>query len=148
MVELDYYHAWYRRAPAWHKSFGLLLFGVMLIRVAWRYSSPAPEPLGTDRQRRIASAAHRLLYLLLFAIVISGYLISTADGRPVEVFGLFSIPATISGLDGQEDIAGKVHQLLAFALIALAGVHALAALKHHFIDHDATLRRMLGGNSG
>ncbi|MOA52423.1 hypothetical protein D3C78_1757160 [compost metagenome] len=74
----------------------------------------------------------------------SGYLISTADGRGIEVFGWFTVPATLSGIDGQEDIAGVVHLWLAWGLIGMAALHALAALKHHFIDRDATLSQMLG----
>ncbi|TCT19400.1 cytochrome b561-like protein [Thiobaca trueperi] len=74
----------------------------------------------------------------------SGYLISTADGRSLDVFGLFSVPAILTGLPDQADLAGEVHLVLAIALVTLAAVHALAALKHHFIDRDATLLRMLG----
>jgi cytochrome b561 len=91
--------------------------------------------------------AHGLLYLLLFALMVSGYLISTADGRGLEVFDWFAIPATLSGLKGQEDLAGEVHLYLAWSLILLAALHALAALKHHFIDRDITLKRMLGMGS-
>jgi cytochrome b561 len=80
--------------------------------------------------------------------MLSGYLISTADGRAVEVFGWFSIPATLSGLENQEDIAGEIHEWLAFTLIGLVMLHALAATKHHFINRDATLKRMLGTGNG
>jgi cytochrome b561 len=81
---------------------------------------------------------------LMLALMIAGYLISTADGRPIDVFNLFSVPATLHGLADQEDIAGEVHEILAWALVLLAGVHALAALKHHFINRDSTLLKMLG----
>lgn len=143
MVDLGYYDPWYQRAPDIHRSSGVLLFAVMLARLAWRYLNPRPDPGGTALQKKAASLVHRLLYLMMYLLMLSGYLISTADGRSVDVFGLFSIPATLSGLENQADIAGKVHQLLAFGLIGLASLHALAALKHHFIDHDRTLRRML-----
>ena len=76
--------------------------------------------------------------------MIAGYLISTADGRAIEVFGWFQVPATLYDLPEQEDIAGEIHELIAWALILLAGVHALAALKHHFINRDTTLLKMLG----
>jgi len=75
--------------------------------------------------------------------MISGYLISTAKGKPIDVFGLFELPATLHGLDGQEDIAGMVHEYLAYSLIALAVLHAAGAIKHHVIDKDKTLIRML-----
>lgn len=146
MVGLDYYSPWYQQAPFLHKSVGVVLFAVMLLRLVWRWISPPPPALATHaRWERIgAHLGHLALYLLVFAILISGYLISTADGRPVSVFGLFEVPATLSGLDRQEDIAGAVHYWLAWTLIALVVVHAAAALKHHFIDRDVTLLRMLG----
>lgn len=146
MVELGYYDAWYRRAPDVHRSVGVLLFGVVAFRLVWRLLNPAPrhDPRVSGLEQRLAGIAHRLLYLLLFSVILSGYMISTADGRAVEVFGLFGVPATISGLENQEDIAGDVHRILSYALVGMAGVHALAALKHHFIDGDRTLDRMLG----
>jgi cytochrome b561 len=76
--------------------------------------------------------------------MVSGYLISTADGRGVSVFGWFTVPATLHGIDGQEDVAGVVHLTLASTLVAVALLHAGAAFKHHFIDRDRTLKRMLG----
>lgn len=146
MVELSYYDPWYRRAPAIHKGAGVLLFGVLLARLVWRLVNPRPRPVSALSllERSVSAAVHGLLYLLLFAVMIAGYLISTADGRGIEVFGLFKVPAVIAGLPGQADLAGDAHLVLAVALVALSGVHALAALKHHFIDHDRTLLRMLG----
>ncbi|BCQ65481.1 hypothetical protein PBOI14_72310 [Pseudomonas sp. Boi14] len=91
-----------------------------------------------------AKLGHAFLYLGLFAVMIAGYLISTADGVGIPVFGLFEVPALISGLPDQADVAGVVHLYLAWALVIFAGIHGLAALKHHFIDRDATLTRMLG----
>ncbi|UTW06237.1 cytochrome b [Pseudomonas benzenivorans] len=146
MVGLDYYSAWYKTAPELHKSFGLLLFAVMLGRMLWRRLSPPPASLPSHgRLTRLGSKfGHALLYLGLFVLMISGYLISTAEGRGIEVFGLFEVPATASSIPNQTDVAGLVHEYLAWALVVFAGIHALAALKHHFIDHDATLLRMLG----
>jgi cytochrome b561 len=146
MVGLDYYSAWYKTAPELHKSFGLLLFAVMLGRMLWRRLSPPPESLPNHgRLTRLGSKlGHGFLYLGLFVLMVSGYLISTAEGRGIPVFGLFEVPATVSGIPGQEDVAGLVHEYLAWALVIFAGLHAVAALKHHFIDRDATLRRMLG----
>ena len=149
MVELTYYDDWYRTAPAIHKGVGILLFITVTLRLGWRLVGPRPAPLATHSalERRIARITHGLLYVLLFAVMLSGYLISTADGRPVDVFGLFSVPALISGLPNQADVAGELHLILAISLISLAGVHALAALKHHLIDRDRTLLRMLGRRS-
>lgn len=146
MTGLDYYDAWYKRGPELHKGIGILLFIVVAFRLAWRRfdTLPRPEPTHTPWEHRLAGIAHRFLYVLMFAVMIAGYLISTADGRPISVFGLFSVPATLSGLPEQEDIAGLVHEWLAYSLIGLAALHALAAFKHQFIDRDRTLARMLG----
>ena len=146
MVDLTYYDAWYRRAPAIHKSTGILLAFVVILRLGWRLLNPSPraEPNHARWERRVATLTHRMLYALLFAVASAGYLISTADGRPVDVFGWFSIPAVISGIPNQEDVAGDLHLMLAIALITLSGIHALAAFKHHFMDRDRTLVKMLG----
>jgi cytochrome b561 len=146
MRSLGYYDAWYRLGPWWHKGIGVALFVVLLLRLIWRLSNPRPAHLASHQpyERLVAGIAHGLLYLLLFALMLSGYLISTADGRGLEVFDWFTIPATLSGLEQQEDIAGQIDLWLAWTVIGLAALHALAALKHHFIDRDATLKRMLG----
>ncbi len=145
MVELTYYDDWYRTAPNLHKGVGVMLFLVMVARLLWRFYDPppVPEPGLRPIERRLAPIVHVLLYALLFAVTLSGYLISTADGRAIDVFGLFQVPATLSGLPNQADLAGDIHLALAIAVIALAGLHALAALKHHLIDRDRTLLRML-----
>lgn len=146
MTGLEYYDPWYHRAPDLHKSIGVVLFAVMVLRLGWRLIDQHPDPLPThSRFERVAARlVHGLLYLLPFTVMISGYLISTADGRPIEVFGVVSIPASITSIANQEDVAGAIHLVLAITLITLALLHAAAALKHHFVDHDNTLRRMLG----
>lgn len=146
MVDLTYYDTWYRTAPSIHKATGVLLFLALVLRLLWRLANPPPSPEPTWRpfERLVAGAVHGLLYVLLFAVMVSGYLISTADGRPIDVFGLFQVPATLTGVPNQADLAGDVHLVLAITLMVLAATHALAALKHHFIDRDRTLMRMLG----
>lgn len=148
MVDLGYYDDWYRKAPELHKSAGVILLFVMLIRVAlkWFQVNPKTLPGITKVQEKAAHIAHFILYLLVFVILISGYLISTADGRGIEVFGLFELPSIGLLFDNQEDIAGTVHKYVAYAGMGLVVLHALAALKHHFIDKDQTLLRMLGKN--
>jgi cytochrome b561 len=146
MVDLDYYDTWRKAAPDLHKSIGLTLFAVMVVRVVWRFISPPPPALST--QSRLvqwgAKLGHLFLYVGLFALMFAGYLISTADGVGIPVFDLFEVPALISSIPDQADVAGAVHEYLAWTLVIFAGLHALAALKHHFIDRDATLTRMLG----
>jgi len=146
MVELGYYDPWYNRAPAVHKAFGIVLVVVMLIRLVWRWANGVPEPEpGVRRwETRAAHGVHAVLYIGVFSAIISGYLIATAKGAPVAVFDLFSVPATIHGLHRQEDLAGEFHYYITYGLIGLAALHALAALKHHLIDRNATLLRMLG----
>ncbi|PKH26290.1 cytochrome b [Enterobacterales bacterium CwR94] len=146
MVGLGYYDNWYHQAPELHKSIGITLFAVMVIRLVWRFVSPPPKPLSSysPAVRYSAIIAHWLLYGVLFAILITGYLISTADGEGISVFGLFTVPATLTGAGSQADLAGDVHLWLAWSVVILSVLHGLAALKHHFIDRDITLKRMLG----
>jgi len=146
MVGLGYYDTWYHQAPELHKSIGILVFALMIIRLIWRFISPPPRPLDNNSQLTRLSAwfAHVLLFIGLFTILISGYLISTAEGQAISVFGWFTIPATLSGLEQQADVAGTIHLWFAWGLVILSVLHALAALKHHFIDRDNTLKRMLG----
>ncbi|PVV09842.1 MAG: cytochrome B [gamma proteobacterium symbiont of Ctena orbiculata] len=146
MRELGYYDAWYQLGPWWHKGIGVMLLFVLLLRLGWRFMTPRPDHLPSHKpyERKAATLVHWLLYLLIISVMISGYLISTADGRGLEVFDWFVIPATLSGLDGQEDVAGKVHLYVAWSIVILSLLHTMAALKHHFIDHDRSLKRMLG----
>lgn len=146
MTDLDYYDSWYQLAPDIHRSLGIILVGLLLFRLLWRLITPQPEPVGHDPRilQRLAVLIHWGLYLLLLAIAVSGYLISTADGRGIEVFDWFTVPALLPPVDNMEDVAGEVHWLLALAMMSLVGIHSLAALKHHFIDRDPTLMRMIG----
>ncbi|AMB84042.1 cytochrome B [Pseudomonas agarici] len=146
MVGLDYYSEWRKAAPDLHRSIGLSLFAVMVLRLIWRFiSPPPPAPSHHGRLTRVsAKLAHGVLYLALFTLMFSGYLISTAEGVGITVFKLFDVPAWISSIPDQANVAGTVHLYLAWTVVIFAGLHGLAALKHHFIDRDATLTRMLG----
>lgn len=146
MVGLGYYDTWYHRAPELHKSIGVLVFAAMLFRLVWRFISPPPVALKSySRATRISAwLAHLILFIGLFTVLISGYLISTAEGQPISVFGWFDIPTTLFGLDQQADIAGVIHLWFAWGIVIISAFHGLAALKHHFIDRDNTLTRMLG----
>jgi len=146
MVDLGYYDSWYHKAPFVHKSIGVMLIFLVPVRIAWYVASPAPEALDSHAAwiSKVAKWVHRLLYLLLLLVIVSGYLISTADGRSVSWFGLVELPALFSGGERQAEIAGTIHYLLANTLLGVATLHMLAALKHHFIDKDRTLLRMLG----
>ncbi|WP_265575502.1 cytochrome b [Bradyrhizobium yuanmingense] len=140
MVTLSYYDGWYHKAPELHKSIGILLMMGLVIRVLWRVISPPPGPLPSysPMTRLAAKAGHLALYLLLFAIGISGYLISTADGKPISVFGWFDVPATLADAGAQADFAGALHFWLAWSVVVLSVMHGFMAVKHHFIDKDDT----------
>jgi cytochrome b561 len=135
-----------RTVPHWHKSIGVLLARVLVLRLLWRLGNPRVHglPQHSRALTLLSHAVHLALYLLIALVVVSGYLISTADGRPVDVFNWFSVPALPVAADNQEDIAGAIHFYVATLLISMAALHMLAALKHHFRYRDGTLRRMLG----
>ena len=145
MRTLDYYHPWYQQAPNLHKSFGIMLVLIMLIRMVWRFFTRKPEHMTSHKawELKLAHIIHWILYLGILLILITGYLIATSENRPIEVFELFNVPAVMAAFEEQEDIAGFIHEWAAYILMAFVGFHILGALKHHFIDKDKTLKRML-----
>jgi len=144
MVDLTYYSQWYKTAPHWHKSIGILLFIATFFRLIWRKYNVSPVSVETHSKLVQAGAklAHGLIYILLVFLMISGYLISTADDRAIEVFDWFEVMAFGELFDKQADIAGIIHQYVAYGLIAFSLLHGFAAIKHHVIDKDETLKRM------
>ncbi|MGI1677667.1 MAG: cytochrome b [Cellvibrionaceae bacterium] len=145
MVELDYYSPWYHKAPFIHKSLGLLFAFLLLLRIIWRVLNQTPNVLSQSKGiRRLSHWVHISFYFLMGFLVISGYLIASADDKAIEVFNWFSIPGFNLGIENQEDIAGEMHEIIGWIIIILGSLHASMALKHHFVDKDATLRRMLG----
>ncbi|RMH50540.1 MAG: cytochrome b [Zetaproteobacteria bacterium] len=144
MRTLGYYDRWYHAAPELHKSVGMVLLLVLLIRWLWRLANPLPEPRGAPWECILARLVHRLHYLLLFALMATGYLIPTAKGAGIALFGVATVPA-LTTLDAHSaDLIGAIHRYLAWAVVVLAGFHAAAAMKHHWINRDDTLLRMLG----
>ena len=146
MVELNYYDVWYHKAPDLHKSIGITLFILTLLRLLWRLFNRCPLPLETHgyQEIRLAMSMHNFLYVMLISIMLSGYLISTADGHAISVFSSVQIPSLINGAERQEDVAGIVHLWLAAGFIGMVLLHSLATVKHHFFDRDRTLKRMFG----
>ena len=140
------------RSPKWfwvydlHKSIGLLLLALVVVRLAWRLYAGAPPPVsGLPRiQRFAAGATHAVLYLLILAMPLSGWLYDSASGlRPLQWFGLFAVPKLV-GAD--EDLADDLHDLhedLFAILVVVALLHVAAAVWHHVFRGDATLARML-----
>jgi cytochrome b561 len=145
MVDLDYYSPYYNLAPDVHRSVGMLLLFALLFRCAWRVLNRDPSNAKlTPAERLAARIVHWGFYPLLLALLVTGYLISTAEGEPISVFGWFSVPATLQW-PGQADTAGYIHWLLAWLTMVLIAVHTVAALKHHLVDRNPILRRMWRG---
>ena len=141
---LDYYDSAYRTVPHWHKSIGILLLCLLVVRWLWKIASPQPTILAPSAlQRRAIKLVHASMYLLMLVAMLSGYFISTADGRGIEVFNWFEVPALPALIEHQEDVAGEIHYWATTLLISLAALHMFAAFKHHFINRDKTLVRML-----
>lgn len=132
---------------ALHKSVGLTVLALTVLRLLWRLvaGTPAPVP-GTPRwQSFVAQATHGALYVILLAMPLSGWLYNSASGFPLKWFGLFALPK-LSGYDaGVKAFALAAHEWLFIALAVIVAAHAAAALKHHYLDRDATLSRMLPG---
>lgn len=147
MVDLNYYSEWYRTGPHIHKSVGLLLLFLTVFRLLWKAFNDKPAALADNKvEAKLGNMAHIVLYLLMLIVMISGYLISTADGRGIEIFNWFTVPSLGELFADQEDLAGEIHEYTAYAIIGLALLHAIAAIKHHFFDRDNTLIRMLKPN--
>jgi cytochrome b561 len=130
---------------ALHKSLGLSILALVALRLLWRLYAGAPAPLaGTPRwQERIAGVTHMTLYTLLLALPLSGWLLNSAAGFPLQWFGLFNLPALAGRDDALHALAGQAHELLFWVLAGLVVLHAAAALHHHLFLGDATLARML-----
>jgi cytochrome b561 len=144
MTGLPYTDPWNTTLPHLHKGFGLIVFFLLIARTLWRLTSKRPRVEGPAWERGVARAVHISFYILLFIITINGYLIPTADGSSIELFNWLEVPAILSGIDHQEDIAGRVHYIAAIILMILTALHILAAFKHHFIDKDSTLKNIFG----
>ena len=131
---------WY----AWHKWIGITIWLLTWGRLAWRWRHPAPPmELMPAWQQRAAVATHVLLYALLVAIPLSGWLYSSATGVQVVYLGLLPLPDLVPKDKAMADVLRGVHVTLNFTLLALVCIHGAAALKHHFVDRDAVLIRML-----
>jgi cytochrome b561 len=131
-----------------HKSVGVTVLALVLLRIGWRLYAGAPKPVpGTPKwQERITSLTHWALYALLLAMPLSGWLFDSANGlRPFRLFGLVEMPKLAKPDEALADGARNAHELLFWVLVALVAVHAAAAFYHHLFRQDATLLRMLPG---
>jgi cytochrome b561 len=145
MVDLDYYSPWYQSLPEAHILAGVLLLALWLLtllRLIKPGSADFPPPRKTI-ERLLSRLVKLSFYVLISIMVITGYLITTAGGEPVDVFGWLHLPSVSHFSASGIDTMGKIHQYASYALMALVVLHILGALKHHFIDQDDTLKRML-----
>lgn len=129
-----------------HKSLGITVLALAVLRLGWRLYAGAPPPVpGTPRwQARIASFTHWLLYALIFAMPLSGWLYDSSSGlRPFRWFGLAEVPKLSPPNESLSHLSHDVHETLFLVLLGLVALHAAAALYHHFFQNDATLARML-----
>ena len=129
-----------------HKEYGMLALVLALLRLAWRVGNVLPALVAQlpDWQKVVARFVHLCFYGLMFALPISGWLMSSASGIPVYFFG-FRLPDFIAHNEYRFQLLIDVHMWLSYALIGLIVVHAGAALRHHFLSRDNTLRKMLPG---
>jgi len=132
-------------AYALHKSLGLTLLALVAVRLAWRLfaGAPAPVPGTPGWQARIASATHWAMYLLLFAMPLTGWLFNSASGYPLQWFKRFNLPAIAGRNEALADTAIQLHEYGFWLLLLLVLAHAGAAFYHHLFQGDDTLRRML-----
>ena len=131
---------------ALHKSFGLTVLALTLLRLAWRFLAGTPDNLpGSRLQQLAAKAVHGLMYFLLLAMPLSGWLFNSAAGFPLRWFNLVQLPKFFTGYNpALKELAHELHETGFYLLAALLLVHAGAALFHHYVFKDDTLKRMTG----
>jgi cytochrome b561 len=131
---------------SYHKWAGISILALSAVRLLWRlFSRPPQDPPMPPWQRQAARFTHGGMYLLFFAVPLVGWAYSSAAGFPVVLFGVLPLPDFVPVDKALADALKPWHATLAYALAALVLAHVAAALKHHFIDHDGLLLRMVPG---
>lgn len=135
------------RVFALHKSIGLTVLALVLLRLLWRAIQRAPREVPMPRGQRIAAhVSHAALYLLMLALPLSGWLFNSAANFPLSWFGVVHVPSLTRGLNpGLKAFALSAHIVLFWILVGVLAVHIGAALWHHFVQRDEVLLRMLPG---
>jgi cytochrome b561 len=128
-----------------HKSFGMTVFALAIIRLVWRWANPVPtlDGMAKNWERMLAGLSHLLLYALIFAMPLTGWLMSSARNFPVSWFGLFTFPDLVAPDKALYERMVSLHHALFTALLVVATLHVVGALKHQLIDKNEVLRRML-----
>lgn len=144
LTSYGYYSGDYLQYAHLHYALGVLLLGLVSIRLLWRLTSKTPKPLANTLPAKLSIKLIKfLLYILLFIVLVSGYLICTSEGQSINVFGWFQVPSVMLLETEQLNLVGLTHKYVSWGLIGLVILHAGAALVHHFFIRDRTLIRML-----
>lgn len=127
-----------------HKALGVTILALTLLRILWRVGhKPPPLPSAmTGWERVFSRALHLLFYLLLIALPMSGWIWMSAADRPIDVFGLFTMPSIAAPDKALADMMHERHEVLGLAMLTLVVLHVAAALKHQFVDRDGLMGRM------
>lgn len=126
-----------------HKATGILILMLVTLRILWRFANTTPALLIPTLEKIAARTVHWALYGCMFAMPITGWLLSSAAGYPPSFYGLFEVPALMAPNPAWVPVFATMHKWIAYGLIIMIIIHTAAALKHHFIDKDTILRRML-----
>lgn len=131
----------------WHKSFGMLVLALTVVRVGWRLANPAPAlpPALPAWERLAARAVHALIHSMLIAMALSGWVVSSAANVPFRIFWLIPLPRIVPPDRAVAELFADVHLLLVVALALLLLLHVGAAIRHHVVLRDDVLARMLPG---
>ena len=129
----------------WHKWAGVTILALSALRLCWRLYQPAPVlPASVvEWQKRASHAAHIALYILFFAVPVLGWIYSSAAGFPIVWFGVLPLPDLVDKNREFAEFIKPFHGMAAKVLAAVVLLHIVAALKHHFVEHDGVLQRML-----
>lgn len=160
LMGVGFYMATFEYYPLydWHKSFGVLIFAIILLRVWWRIKNGWPVPVRAypALEHRLAQATHWVLIVGTLLMPISGMLYSGLGGYGIKVFGWAMVPGNKNPLTGETEpfhaglsgLGQFTHEWLGYLLAGAIILHIVGALKHHLIDRDRTLLRMLGRKEG
>ncbi|MDQ2993876.1 MAG: cytochrome b [Pseudomonadota bacterium] len=136
MHKLQYY--------GWHKEFGILALMLAVVRITWRLSNPLPTHASLSRMESIAAhTVHWAFYFFMFALPLTGWLLTSTAGLPVGVFSWFVLPNLLADNENQRLLFTEIHSWLGWGLLATFCLHTTAALKHYFLNKDDILQRMI-----
>lgn len=134
----------HRAAMNIHKALGVAVLALSVLLILWRLGhKPPPPPPGTPAwQRPVSKVVHFLFYALLILLPLSGWVWMSAADRPIDFFGLFTMPSIVAPSESLADTLHDRHEVLGLAMLGLAAIHILAALKHQFVDRTGLIGRM------